>query len=72
MTPTLRTWCLSPWDAALRDDASGDLWFICESCGKPIKDEANQISSEDGCWFHRSCAAANDGEERPYPPEGKI
>jgi hypothetical protein len=60
----LRTWCLLPWEAALRDDASGELWFLCEACGKPIKDESKQISSKDGCWFHLSCAAANDGEKR--------
>jgi hypothetical protein len=54
----LRVWSLNPWEAALRDDDSGDLWFTCEVCGQPIKDEAEQISSEDGCWFHQSCVGA--------------
>lgn len=51
----LRTWALSPWEAALRDEASGDLWFTCEVCGKPIKDQADQVGDDDGCWFHISC-----------------
>jgi hypothetical protein len=59
----LRTWALSPWEAALRDDASGDLWFTCEVCEKPIKDSADCMGSDDGCWFHVSCV-----EPRPLKP----
>ena len=54
----LRVWALNPWEAALRDDASGDLWVTCEVCEKPIKDNSDCTSSEDGCWFHLSCTEA--------------
>jgi len=50
----LRVWALMPWEAAIRDDDSGDLWWTCEVCGEPIKDEANLVMSED-CQFHRKC-----------------
>lgn len=33
----LKVWALMPWEAALRDDQSGDLWPTCEACGMPIK-----------------------------------
>lgn len=55
MASKLKVWCLMPWQAALRDDASGDLWPICEICSKPIKSDADRLSSEDGCDFHRHC-----------------
>lgn len=51
----LRVWCLMPWQAALRDDASGDLWPICEVCQRPIKVDSQHISSDDGCDFHSTC-----------------
>ncbi len=50
----LRVWCLSPWEAAIKDDDTGDLWPTCEACGLPIKDDADRVSSED-CCFHQSC-----------------
>jgi len=51
----IRVWALNPWEAAIRDDDSGDLWPTCEVCGAPIKGDADRISSEDGCDFHQSC-----------------
>lgn len=51
----LRTWALMPWEAALRDDNSGELWWNCEVCGKSIKDDAERIPSDDGCQFHKAC-----------------
>jgi len=50
----LRVWALMPWQAALRDDTSGDLWPTCESCGKPIKDEAELFHAEE-CDLHLGC-----------------
>lgn len=50
----LNVWCLMPWEATLRDDDSGELWFTCEACGKPIKDDAQRVSG-DACDFHRAC-----------------
>lgn len=50
----LKVWCLMPWEAAIRDDDSGDLWPLCEVCSKPIKGEADHIASDE-CDFHRSC-----------------
>jgi hypothetical protein len=50
----LRVWCLMPWRSALADDASGDLWWTCEACEKPIKD-GTEVATEDGCWLHKSC-----------------
>lgn len=50
----LKVWALMPWEAALRDDDSGDLWFTCEVCGEPIKDDASTMS-DDACWFHNGC-----------------
>lgn len=58
MATKLRVWCLMPWEAALRDDTSGDLWPVCEACGKPIKNEADRISG-DAMDFHRSCLPGN-------------
>lgn len=55
MACNLRVWCLTPWEAAIRDDDSGDLWTTCEVCEKPIKDDADRLSSDEGCDFHRSC-----------------
>lgn len=51
----LRVWALMPWQAAIRDDDSGDLWWTCEACGEPIKD-GTEVASEDCCWLHGSCA----------------
>jgi hypothetical protein len=51
----LRVWALTPWQAAIRDDDSGDLWPSCEVCSNHIKNDAEVVSSEDGCYFHRSC-----------------
>jgi hypothetical protein len=52
----LSVWALNPWEAAIRDDDSGDLWPTCEVCGESIKDEAQRIAdSEEGCSFHRAC-----------------
>jgi hypothetical protein len=51
----LRVWCLMPWEAAIREDDSGDLWLTCEVCGEPIKDDNDLISSEDACHFHKQC-----------------
>lgn len=50
----LRVWALHPWEAAIRDDESGDLWPICEACSKPIKDEADHTGGGDAD-FHTSC-----------------
>jgi hypothetical protein len=58
----LRVWCLSPWEAAVRDDDTGELWPTCEACGEPIKDDADRISSDD-CCFHRSCIEDDSGLE---------
>ena len=55
----LKVWCLMPWQAALRDDASGDLWPVCEACLKPIKDEADRVSG-DACDFHRACVSFDE------------
>lgn len=55
MASKLKVWCLTPWQAAIRDDDSGRLWPICEICSKPIKDETERLSSEDGCDFHSAC-----------------
>ena len=55
MACNLRVWCLTPWEAAIRDDDDGDLWPICEACGEPIKDQAELVGSDDGCDLHRSC-----------------
>ncbi|TAL43862.1 MAG: hypothetical protein EPN91_05760 [Salinibacterium sp.] len=52
----LRVWALNPWEAALRDDDSGDLWPLCEVCGEPIKDDALRVADEEGCNFHHACA----------------
>lgn len=57
----LRVSALMPWEAALRDDKSGDLWPRCEACGKPIKDEEYLVSSDDECRFHTACV--DDGGE---------
>lgn len=54
----LEVWCLNPWMAALRDDDTGDLWFTCEVCSLPIKQDADRLGSDDGCWFHRACVDA--------------
>lgn len=43
------------WQAALDDDNSGNLWPTCEVCGEPIKDDAEHLSSDDGCYFHAKC-----------------
>jgi hypothetical protein len=51
----LRVWCLMPWQAALRNNARGELWWTCEVCGEPIKSDAYQIATDDGCQFHQSC-----------------
>lgn len=56
----LKVWALNPWQAAIRDDDSGDLWPICEVCQQPIKADAEHISSEDGCDFHRTCVEASN------------
>lgn len=50
----LKVWCLMPWEAALQDDDTGDLWFVCEACEQPIKD-GSEVSGVD-CWLHRKCA----------------
>lgn len=50
----LKVWALMPWQAALRDDDSGDLWWTCEVCEQPIKD-GTEVSGEDCCWFHMRC-----------------
>lgn len=51
----LTVWCLNPWQATLRDDDSGDLWFNCEACGKPIKDDVQMLWTDDGCTLHKAC-----------------
>lgn len=51
----LKVWALMPWQAALRDDDSGDLWWTCEACEKPIKD-GTEVAAEDCCWLHLACA----------------
>lgn len=51
----LKVWALMPWQAAIRDDDSGDLWWTCEACELPIKD-GSEVAGEDCCWFHGSCA----------------
>jgi hypothetical protein len=53
----LKVWCLMPWEAAIRDDDSGDLWSLCEACGEPIKNYADKISSEE-CDFHSDCISS--------------
>lgn len=55
MASKLRVWCLMPWEAAIREDDSGDLWVTCEVCGKPIKDDAELASDEDAMHFHKAC-----------------
>lgn len=50
----LNVWCLMPWRAAIRDDNTGDLWWVCEACEKPIKD-GTEVAAEDCCWLHRAC-----------------
>ena len=56
MRATVEVCLAMPWRATLRDDASGNLWPICEICEKPIKDDADHTSEpEDGCDFHLSC-----------------
>lgn len=47
------------WQAAIDDDDSGHLWPTCEVCGKPIKNESEIRSNDDGCDFHAACC---DGE----------
>ena len=49
----LKVWAMMPWQAALRDDESGDLWPICEICGKPIKNDSDLIGGD--ADFHRQC-----------------
>lgn len=51
----LKVWALMPWQAAIRDDDSGDLWWVCEACEKPIKD-GTEVAAEDCCWLHLVCA----------------
>lgn len=58
----LKVWALMPWQAALRDDDSGDLWWVCEACEKPIKD-GTEVGTEDCCWLHRSCAERFGGNQ---------
>lgn len=53
----LKVWALMPWQAAIRDDDSGDLWPVCEACGEPIKDDSDRVSG-DAMDFHRSCVGA--------------
>lgn len=50
----LKVWCLMPWQAAINADDTGDLWPVCESCLKPIKNDAERVSG-DACDFHRAC-----------------
>lgn len=50
----LRVWALTPWEAMLRDDDSGDLWPVCEACGCPIKNDAEYVSGGD-VDLHRAC-----------------
>lgn len=54
MASKLKVWALMPWEAAIRDDDSGDLWPTCEVCGQPIKSDADHVRGDD-CEFHRSC-----------------
>lgn len=61
MACNLRVWCLNPWEAAVRDDESGDLWPTCEVCGDPIKNDIDRFSGDE-CDFHRSCV-----EDAPVP-----
>lgn len=51
----LRVWCLMPWQAAIRDDDSGELWTLCEACGGPIKNPDDAVAGED-FTLHRACA----------------
>ena len=51
----LEVWALMPWKAAIAADDTGDLWLTCEVCSKPIKDDAECMSSDDGCHFHAAC-----------------
>jgi hypothetical protein len=51
----LRVWCLTPWEAAIRDDDAGELWATCEVCGNPIKEDSELLSDADGVTFHKSC-----------------
>lgn len=55
----LKVWALMPWQAAIRDDDSGDLWPICEACQKPIKDEADIVDGGDGVLLHSVCCDAS-------------
>jgi hypothetical protein len=41
--------------ASIIELVASALWFTCEVCEKPIKDNSDCTSSEDGCWFHLSC-----------------
>lgn len=59
-----RVWSLMPWQAAIAADDSGDLWPICEACGKPIKGET--VSGGE-CDLHPACA---EGAETK--PEGSA
>lgn len=52
----LRAWALMPWEAAIRDDDSGDLWPVCEGCGKPIKDDSDIVAYGDAT-MHSTCAS---------------
>lgn len=52
----LRVWALMPWEAAIRDDDTGDLWPTCEACGEPIKIEADHVDGGE-CDLHRQCIA---------------
>lgn len=61
----IRVNCIQPWQAALRDDETGDLWPICEVCSKPIKDEGELISDPDeGLHFHKSCVPDHHPEHK--------
>lgn len=62
----LRVWALMPWQAALRDDDTGDLWWICEACEQPIKD-GTEVAAEDGCWLHLACAQPRDAATKEQP-----
>lgn len=62
----LKVWALMPWQAALRDDDTGDLWWICEACEKPIKD-GTEVAAEDCCWLHRACIATDQQKAGEKP-----
>lgn len=54
----LLVWCLLPWRGAIAADDAGDLWWTCEVCGLPIKDDNDRVHSDDGCQFHSACVHA--------------